>query len=354
MRRALVRRRLRKGEVVSATTETKSNVGSRIQLSIGIAISIASLVMVIRGIEWSAFWTAIQGADYWWLIPSLAALFASVGFKVLKWQMLLAPAGKTSRTNIFHSICIGYLVSDVLPGRLGEVARVYSEARLDRLSPVAVFSSVVADRILDVVAVALLLAMALPSANLPSWVSESGLAVGAGAVGLLGVSILLAYPAGQRLFLQLLAATPKFPKKQVIEKWAEELCIGLQGLRGARAQLQIGLATLAVWLVSVLSFYFGQLAFHINAPVWAAVLALALTNLGMVVPSSPGYIGIFHYLVVLALSAFGVPREVALGYAIVTHLLGFLPIGLVGVFSLWRCGFTLMDWRSSDVSQPGG
>lgn len=343
-----------KGGILTTKSEAGSSAGGRLRLLIGVAISIASVVLVIRGIEWGTFWTALQGADYWWLVPSLAALFASVGFKVLKWQMLLAPAGKTSRTNVFYSISIGYLVSDVLPGRLGEVARVYTEARLDRLSPVAVLATVVADRILDVVAVALLLAVALPSANLPSWVVESGLMVGAGGAALLLLSVLLAYPVGRGLFLRLLAASPRFPGKAMIEKWAEELCIGLQGLRGLGALFRIGLATLGVWLPTVLMFYFGLLAFHINAPVWAAVLALALTNLGMVVPSSPGYIGVFHYLVVLALSAFGVQHEVALGYAIVIHLLGFLPIGLVGAFSLWRCGLTLMDWRGADSGQLGG
>jgi glycosyltransferase 2 family protein len=338
---------LEKSNTLSTKTETGSSAAGRVRLLVGVAVSVASVVLVLRGIDWDAFWTALQGAEYWWLVPSMTSLFVAVGVKVLKWQMLLAPAGKTSKTNVFYSISIGYLVSDVLPGRLGEVARVYTEARLDRLSPVAVLASVAADRILDIVAVALLLAVALPSADLPPWVIESGLLMGAGAVALLAVCILLAYPVGRKLFLQLLAASPRFPGKALIEKWAEELCIGMQGLRGIGAQLRIGLATVAVWLLTVLMFYFGLLAFHINAPIWAAVLALALTNLGMVVPSSPGYIGVFHYLVVLALGAFGVQREMALGYAIVIHLLGFVPVGLVGALSLWRCGLTLMDWRGT-------
>ncbi len=338
---------------MSARTETRSIAGGRIQLLIGMAVSIASVVLVIKGIKWGDVWTVLQTADYWWLIPSLGSIFASVGFKVWKWQLLLDPAGKTSKRNVFHSITIGYLVSDVLPGRLGEVARVYTEARLDSLSPVAVLATVVADRILDVVAVALLLAVALPSANLPSWVAESGTMIGVGAVVLLAFCVLLAYPVGERLFLRTLAVLPRFPGKTVLQKWAEELCIGMQGLRGPSAQFRIGVSTLAVWLVSILTFYFGFLAFHITAPVWAAVLALAITNLGMVIPSSPGYIGVFHGLVMIALAAFGVQKEVALGYATVEWLLGFLPIGLVGAFSLWRCGLTLMDWRGVDSRQPG-
>jgi uncharacterized membrane protein YbhN (UPF0104 family) len=340
--------------IVSAKSETGASTGGQLRLLIGIAVSLGSVVLVVRGIEWDAFWAALQGAEYWWLLPSLLSLALAVGVKVLKWQLLLAPAGKTSKTNLFYSISIGYLISDVLPGRLGELARVYTESRLDKVSPVAVLASVAADRILDVVACALLLAISLPTADLPPWVAESGLVVGVGAIVLLALCILLAYPVGRNLFLHLLAISPRFPGKALIEKWAEALCLGMQGLRGKGAQLRIGSATVVVWLLTCLFNYFGLLAFHIQAPIWAAILVLALTNLGMVVPSSPGYIGVFHYLVVLALGAFGVPRELALGYAIVMHLLGFVPVGLLGAFSLWRCGLTLMDWRGAAGATESG
>lgn len=314
---------------------------------VGIVVSVASLWVLLSGVEWDRFWSALQGADYWWLLPAVLALGAAMWIKVLKWELLVRPAGKTRRLHLFYSMTIGYLVNDVLPGRLGEIARVYSEARLDRISPAAVLASVAVDRILDVVAVALLLAVALPTADLPAWVVESGLMVGAGGLALLIFSIAMAYPMGRGLFLRVLGAAPAFPGKALIEKWAESLFVGLEGLRGATSLFSVIVTTLAIWVVTALSYYFTQRAFHIDAPIWAAVLALCLTNLGMVVPSSPGYIGVFHYLVVVAMGAFGVEKELALGYAIVMHLIGFLPVGIVGAFSLWRCGLTLTDWKGS-------
>lgn len=334
-------------------THSGSSLGGRLRLLAGMAISLGALAILISGIEWDRFWSVLQTADYWWLVPATLSLAAAMWLKVIKWQMLLRPAGKASRTNLFYSMTIGYLVTDVLPGRLGELARVYSESRLDRLSLPAVLASVLVDRILDIVMLALLLAVTLPTVNLPEFVAQSGLVVGVGGLGLLAIAVLLAYPFGRRLFLRLLAASPRFPGKPLVEEWADSLCIGLQGLRGVGTQLSIILVTLAIWLLTGLMYYFGQFAFHIDAPFWAAIMILCLTNLGMIVPSSPGYIGVFHYLVVLGLGAYGVEREIALGFAIVMHLIGFLPVGILGAFSLWRCGMTLTDWRKAPEASQG-
>lgn len=314
------------------------------KLLLGLAVSGVCLVLLLWNIEWGSFWRALEGADYWWLGPAVLTVGVDLWIKVVKWQMLLLPTGKVSRTSLLYSMSVGYLVNTVLPGRLGELARTYMLARMERVSPVAVLSTVALDRILDVVAVALLLAVVLPTADLPWWVAQSGLMVGAGGVAVLGVCTLLAYPRWRGLLLRALAVPPAFPGKALMEKWAEALCLGMEGLKGVGPLARIAAATAAVWIVTVLTAYFAQLAFHLQAPFWAAALVVAMTNLGMVVPSSPGYVGVYHYLVVLALGAFAVEREVALGYAVVFYLVWLLPVSLLGVFSLWRCGITLMGW----------
>jgi uncharacterized membrane protein YbhN (UPF0104 family) len=323
---------------------------ARARLLAGLLASGVCLVLLLWNVDWARFWAALEGADYWWLIPAVATVGLDVWVKVLKWQMLLLPLGKVSRVNLLYSTTVGYLVNTVLPGRLGELARTYMLARIERVSAVAVLSTVALDRILDVVAVALLLAIVLPSTDLPPWVAQSGLLVGAGGLGLLVLCMLLAYPRWRALLLRALAAAPGFPGKGLIEKWAEALCLGMEGLKGGAALARIATATAAIWLMTVATAYLSQLAFHIQAPIWAAALVVAVTNLGMVVPSSPGYVGVYHYLVVLALSAFGVERELALGYAVVFHLAWLLPVCLVGVFGLWRRGLTLMGWR--ELGQP--
>lgn len=332
----------------------KSKWGDRIKLLVGVAVSVGCLVLLFWNIQWDQFWAALQKADYWWLIPCVGTVAVSVWFKVLKWHMLLLPTGNLSKTNLFYAINVGYLISTVLPGRLGELGRAYMVARMEKVSPVAVLSTVALDRVLDVVAMALLLAVVLPTTNLPPWVGQSGLLIGAGGVAVLAVCMALAYPAGRELFLRILRSLPNFPGKPLTEKWAGALCDGMAGLRGAGAVARVASATFAIWFTTIFTAYFAQMAFHIPAPIWAAALVVAITNLGMAVPSTPGYFGVQEYLAVLALSAFGVDKEPALGFAMVYHLAWLVPVNLVGIFALWRCGLSLMGWQKLEAEeQPG-
>lgn len=329
----------------------KSKLGDRIKLLVGVAISGACLVLLFWNIQWEQFLAALQKADYWWLIPCVGTVFLSVWFKVVKWHMLLLPTGNLSKTNLFYAINVGYLVSTVLPGRLGELARAYMLAKMEKVSPVAVLSTVALDRVLDVVAMALLLAVVLPTTDLPPQVGQSGLLIGAGGVAVLAVCMALAYPSGRKLFLRILMGLPNFPGKPLAEKWADALCDGMAGLRGASALARVVAATFAIWLTTVLTAYFAQMAFHIPAPIWAAALVVAITNLGMAVPSTPGYFGVQEALAVLALSAFGVDKETALGFGLVFHLAWIVPVCLIGVFALWRRGLSLMGWQKLEAAE---
>jgi glycosyltransferase 2 family protein len=329
----------------------KSKRADSIKLLIGLAVTAGCLVLLFWNIQWEEFMTTLQRAEYWWLIPIVGTVLLSVWFKVLKWHMLLLPAGNLSKANLFHAINVGYLVSTVLPGRLGELARAYMVARVERVSPVAVLSTVALDRVLDVVAMALLLAVVLPSTDLPPQIGQSGFLIGAGGVGVLAVCMALAYPAGRELFLRILRGLPAFPGKSVAEHWAGALCDGMAGLRGAGAVARVAGATFCVWLTTVGTAYLSMQAFHISAPIWAAALVVAITNLGMAVPSTPGYFGVSEYLTVLALSAFGVDKESALGCALVYHLAWLVPVNLLGVFAMWRFGLSLMGWQKLEPEE---
>ena len=339
---------------MQTTTRPPSRWSGWLRALPGVVISVASLVLLISNVDWERLRVSLEAANYWLLLPATLSVLIAVAFRVVRWRFLLKPVAPVAPSKLLYSITIGYLVNTVLPGRLGELARVYVLARLARLSPLSILSTVAVDRILDVVVLALLLSAAIPRADLPEWVSRSGLVVGMGGASLLALCLVLAYPAGQSIALRLVNAAPAFPGKPAVQRWSGSLVAGMGGLRGPASQAKIAAVSLLVWASSVSMMYFTGLAFAIQAPIWAAVLVVALTNLGMIVPSSPGYIGVFHYLAVLALGAFGVEKEVALGFAVVAHVISFLPVTMVGAFSLWRCGLSLMGWRESSVPPAAG
>ena len=61
------------------------------------------------------------------------------------------------------------------------------------------------------------------------------------------------------------------------------------------------------------------------------LVVLVLTTISVVIPSTPGYVGTYHYLCQVALLMFGVPAAEALSFAIVAHALSVLPVTLLGL-----------------------
>lgn len=78
-----------------------------------------------------------------------------------------------------------------------------------------------------------------------------------------------------------------------------------------------------------------------------ATLATVVTNLWMVVPSSPGYVGVYEASVGLALNQFYSGKEaLVLSYALLTHAAGLIPALLAGMLLSWREGISLAQMRS--------
>jgi uncharacterized membrane protein YbhN (UPF0104 family) len=107
--------------------------------------------------------------------------------------------------------------------------------------------------------------------------------------------------------------------------------------------LLITSGSLLVWLSALVINLCLLWAFDIQPLLPAALLILVFTNLGMILPSAPGYIGVYHYLTVLALGIVGVPASTALTFAVVAHALQFGTLCLGGVISIAVAG---LDWRT--------
>ena len=102
-----------------------------------------------------------------------------------------------------------------------------------------------------------------------------------------------------------------------------------------------------IWTVNAASFWIGFRAFGIEAPFAAALILQFLLVLGIAPPQAPGFVGGFELAIVTALLLFGVPQEVALAYAVTYHVTTFVPITLLGAWSLVTSGFSLRSAREA-------
>ena len=103
--------------------------------------------------------------------------------------------------------------------------------------------------------------------------------------------------------------------------------------------------SIAIWFCYGMAFQMGFYAFdfvRIYALPWmAALVLLVITTISVLVPSSPGYVGTYHYLCQLSLGLFAVPESPALTFAFVLHGINFLPILIVGLILISAEGMSV-------------
>jgi hypothetical protein len=118
----------------------------------------------------------------------------------------------------------------------------------------------------------------------------------------------------------------------------------------------VALSSLVVWICESLMFAFLLPAFGLKLALAPAILAMSVTNLGILLPSSPGFIGSFHFFCSRALIALSVPAATAVAFAVVAHLTFFVPVTLWGAGAiLWygvNLGAAVTQVRAARSSPP--
>ena len=311
----------------------------RVKFWIGIAVSVLCIVIVLWLVDLGELVETIRTAD---LRVVLLIAAAQVGFmlvRAVRWQVMLSV--KSSRVRywpLLHAQNIGYLVTNLFPFRLGELARSYiagTDPEND-ISLTQALSSVVLERMLDVLVIVLLFAAAIPFApSLPDGMQAAGTLLGiVGASGFVVILVAAIYRDRTLGLVRRLLVRLRRLDSTIWLGRAEALLDGFGALTRWQLLLPVlGLSALA-WGIIVLAYYGGLRGFWPDASLAAALFALCAAGFGISAPSSPGFVGVFHGAIVLGLSVFPVSTEQALGFALVYHAVMYLAVLVLGVIAL--------------------
>lgn len=315
------------------------------------ALSLGLLALFLRGVHLAEVWSEIKEADARLVGISAAITVLTMAVRTIRWQYLLAPIGHVRFLAAFRTTTIGLAANSVLPARPGEIIRAYLLARRERLSVTATFATIVVERLLDSMTVVMLLAafvlffdpgMALADGATYKLVKFGGLAVGGGALGLLG-SLFFAGGHPEVFGRWAFGLQRRLPGRVtdrlvvLLHSFAE----GLAVVHTLRRLLTALLYSLILWLTIVLGVWTAVLAFHIEMPFTGSFLMLALMAAGVSAPT-PGGIGAVEAVVQIGLKSFyGVANDRAVGAALVLHAVSILPTTALGFLFLIQDGLPL-------------
>ena len=267
--------------------------------------------------------------------------------RVLRWGWLLEPVrpGVPFRP-MFSAVILGFMMTLVVPGRIGEVVRPAILSAREKLPLAPCLGTVVADRLLDGVAIVALFALGSLNAHF-----VAGSANLAGEIRVTAVLALTAMVAG----LVALVAISTFggrmdtwlSRRWAPVRWAVRVTLGLSrgvdALRSPRRLVPILAYSLALWLVIALATWAGIRAGGADVGFSDTLVMLPLLALGVSLPT-PGGVGGYHALMQFGLvSLFGVDPTVAAGAGILMHLAIVLPVLVLGPVLLYVDGVSFTD-----------
>jgi glycosyltransferase 2 family protein len=311
---------------------------NRVRLALGLLLSLLFLYMAMRGIDWGELRELFRTADYRYLALAFLVIGFTSWIRALRWHLLArrdpgAPVGV-----LFHLVNIGYFFNNILPAKAGEVVRVYLAGRRFRGGYGQAASTLLVERLLDVLSVVVILVILLPIIDIPEWARRGGLLFGLAAVGGT-IALLVIARIGTRAVdwvWRWLERVPVLGRPGIKMAFAN-LVDGFGVLLEWRTLIGILLTTALIWLGYTTLNYLMLFVFRMETlPYSAAALVVVATGFGMVLPSSPGAIGVFEWAGVQALAVFAVDQSTAFGYTLGLHLftnLTLILLGLVGLVS---------------------
>lgn len=312
-------------------------------LGVGVPLSAVFLWLAVRNADPEEVWDALSGANLAYVVLAVVMNgFVYVG-QVARWRRI-ARTPQVPARRFAEMVLSGLAVNDVLPGRVGDLLRARWLQVDSGLPAGRALSTVFVDRAFDVLTLVIFLAVSLPFVTAADWLVR--IAIG-------GVALLIAIVAvlvGARLYTRRRARDRRSRGmfRRILRDTLEGLADPLGRKRGATL-LGISLAAWSMWCVA--AWLVGR-SVGIELSVLDTLFVASIVNLGLAIPSSPGFIGTYQWLCVSALAVLDVGTDQALAFSILLHAIWYVPTLLVGGSLLLRRGLRSVRAVSTQADAP--
>lgn len=306
----------------------------------GTSISLICFIVFFNKIEdLGAVAESIFSVNLFILLIGFIIYFFSIYFRTLRWNLIFKHNIKIDFLPLTRIVISGYMFNNLIPARLGELARLYHFNLVKKVDKSYLFGTILVERITDVVALFVFIAFGIffiPENLLTNLANELGTSTNLIYVFLyfLGFSIFIF------IFLQIEKVRNKFlkfiPKFGFINKKLDSIIDSFfKGLFTLEKNKIINILILAiiVWVIEFSMFFIveTQINLKVNNIFLAILFFGVFANLSGIIPSTSGGWGPFELIGTIVLVSFGADRESAAAFTIIVHLILWLPISLIGL-----------------------
>lgn len=323
---------------------------SRLRPFIGLALTGLFLFLALQRVDLNGFVDEMRRVNYIWLLPSAVCTLVGYVLRTVRWRVILTGAARAPMRTLFPVLIMGFATNNLLPGRLGEFWRAYLLGRKQSVSKTFALASVVVERVFDGLTLIALLGIVSIAISLPGWGQQVELIAAAVFLGAtIAVTILLFAPKIVSVPLnRVLRPLPRGVAGAVEDRFTAFVG-GLAPLRHGRVLAAATALSVAVWLFEAASYILLSRGVSLELPQSVELSALGLTlvtiNLGIMVPSGPGYVGTQEFFGTAALGVVGANPQAALALVVVSHAVQYVLITGLGLLFFAREHLSPQDMR---------
>jgi uncharacterized protein (TIRG00374 family) len=259
-----------------------------------------------------------------WIAAGVALYVVATLVRAERWHQILEHTGvNAKRTDCYALTTVGYMGNNVLPARAGEALRVVLLSPRCNASKRTLISSIVAERVLDVIALLTIFIVTVYGVLSTSKVLPTDrpiLVTGIGMLlllaGAMAIWVLRKHSFFERVrdWLRPLADSPR----ALASRWGVVLLAG----------------TFLLWTIEASVYWMVARAIEMDISIAGSLYLVALTNFVAALPAAPGSLGTFDAAVAWGANRLGAAGSVALSYVILIRFVLYVPITIVGLVVL--------------------
>lgn len=306
-----------------------------VKLLLQLLISVFFIYLAFKNIDFKESLNELGNIQVHYLIIGMIFHFSSFFIRAFRWKNLVEPIKKIRYSSSFQVLTVSYAANNVLPFRLGDVLRAYWIGNKEGIDKISSFSTVLTERISDGLTLLLFLTVGLSFVSKSeSWVTMTMIVASViFAVAIIFIILLVKYKSK---FIQLILYFIPTKYNEVAEKiktLLNNMLSGFEVVTDRNNLMRIVALSILVWVLEASIFTFVLMSFNVSLDdaLLAGLVTVSIVNLGIMIPSSPGYVGTFEYFTILGLTLFFNEKlSFAGAYSVMVHTAQYLPVTVTG------------------------
>ncbi len=307
------------------------------------SVAAAGLIWVFHDVKWAEVARSFVRLRWGWAV--LAALFVVLSYasQGYRWHLLLKPLGDIGPLRTTQAVYSGLFINEVVPMRIGEVARAYLVSLWMKKGIVSVVPSMALERLFEGIWLAAGIGVTAILVPLPRKLVRAGDIFGAVVLVLTGVVLYLTLRKERQKDPELAERPVRWPLLRRLLSVPGRLEGGLRSIGISRYSVGAFFVSLLLFVFQAFSVWFVMKAYGLGLSFWVGAAVFLIIHFGTALPNAPANVGTYQLFCVLALTLFNVDKTTAAGFSIVIFLLLTIPLWVIGFFALGQTGLKISD-----------